>query len=107
MYTGFLRLATNSNDSIVAVHGLGGDPLRTWTAKDNKHAWLQDPEMLPQALPYARILTWGYDADIVDVMGGTTSDRILQHAHTFVSQLHADRSVRSFCDLGRTQILGS
>lgn len=49
--------------------------------------------MLPCAMPQARILTWGYDADVVDVMGGTSSDRILQHAHTLVPQLHADRSI--------------
>lgn len=84
---------SNCHHSIVAVHGLGGDPLKTWTAKHKDYSWLQDPEMLPKALPQARILTWGYDADTVNVMGRTSSDRILQHAHTLVSQLHADRSV--------------
>lgn len=75
------------------MHGLGGGPLKTWTAEGKNDPWLKDPAMLPRALPQARILAWGYDADVVDVMGGTSSDRILQHAHTLISQLHADRSV--------------
>jgi len=85
------------HDSVVAVHGLGGDALKTWTSKSNKDPWLKDPAMLPRAMPQARILTWGYDAEVVDVMGGTSSDRILQHAQTLISQLHADRSVRAPC----------
>ena len=92
----FRWLVLNLDYSIVAVHGLGGDPQKTWTAKDKKTSWLQDPMMLPQALPQARVLTWGYDADVFDVMGGTSSDRVLQHAQTLISQLHADRSVGIF-----------
>lgn len=53
--------------------------------------WLQ--EMLPFAVPNARILTWGYDARVISLFGGTSSERILQHAQTLISQLHADRSV--------------
>jgi len=48
--------------------------------------------MLPRLAPNARTLTWGYEADVLDVMGGTSSDRILQHAHTLIAHLHADRS---------------
>ncbi len=75
------------------MHGLGGDALKTWTAEGHENPWLSDPAMLPRVIPQARILTWGYDANVADVMGGTSSDRILQHAQTLVSQLHADRSV--------------
>ncbi|MCJ1285009.1 hypothetical protein MMC26_004346 [Xylographa opegraphella] len=47
---------------VIAIHGLNGHPRNTWTAK---HAgaevfWLQD--LLPKALPGARILTYGYDS---------------------------------------------
>ena len=49
--------------------------------------------MLPKALPNARILSWGYNADVHAFLGITSSDRIMQHAHTLVAQLQADREV--------------
>lgn len=55
--------------------------------------WLGDKDMLPKALPNARILTWGYNANVHSFMGSTSSDTILEHAHTLVAQLQADREV--------------
>lgn len=82
--------------SIVAVHGLNGDAYKTWTSDKGDICWLNDKSLLPKYLPKARILTWGYNANVTAPKGGTTSaDRILQHAHTLVAQLHADRKVRS------------
>lgn len=49
--------------------------------------------MLPKNLSNARILTWGYDANVMALLGSTSSDRILQHAQTLVANLEADRSV--------------
>lgn len=46
--------------SLVAVHGLGADPDRTWTT--NGVNWLKDPEMLPSAVPNARIMRFGYES---------------------------------------------
>lgn len=79
--------------SIVAVHGLNGDALKTWTSSKAKASWLGDPEMLPKAVKNARILTWGYNANVTALLGSTSSDRILQHAQTLVAQLEADRAV--------------
>ena len=45
---------------IVAVHGLGGHPYDTWT-HDNGIMWLRD--LLPQDIPNARVMTWGYDSE--------------------------------------------
>ena len=45
--------------SIVAVHGLDGHLEKSWTA-DNGILWLRD--LLPEKVPHARILTYGYDA---------------------------------------------
>ena len=54
---------------IVAVHGLNGKPLSTWTweprwtlAGSQSRLWLRD--FLPKAIPGARIFTFGYDAAI-------------------------------------------
>ena len=79
---------------VVALHGLYGDALKTWTTKGSEQCcWLNDPKMLPDKLPRARILSWGYNADVTALLGDTSSDRILHHAHTLVAQLQADREV--------------
>ncbi|VUC30279.1 unnamed protein product [Clonostachys rosea] len=41
---------------IVAIHGLGGHPIKTW--RSGKSVWLRD--FLPSAIPEARIFTFGY-----------------------------------------------
>lgn len=83
----------NDISSIVAVHGLYGNALQTWTSNLSKAIWLRDAEMLPKAVPNARIMTWGYNADVHAFLGHTSSDRIMQHAHTLVAQLQTDREV--------------
>jgi len=44
---------------IIAIHGLDGHLERSWTT-DNGTLWLRD--LLPEKIPRARILTYGYDA---------------------------------------------
>ena len=57
---GKLCNATNRYQfSIVAIHGLDGHLEKSWTA-DNGTLWLRD--LLPEKIPHARILTYGYDA---------------------------------------------
>ena len=50
--------------SIVAVHGLGGKRWDTWESKPKpgkpSKMWLND--FLPNTVPDARIMTYGYDA---------------------------------------------
>lgn len=49
---------------IVFVHGLFGHREHTWTGLQNKSImWPRD--LLPTDVPNARILTFGYDADVV------------------------------------------
>ncbi|KAH6856020.1 Alpha/Beta hydrolase protein [Chaetomium sp. MPI-CAGE-AT-0009] len=60
---GLQQLASpeGANLDIVFVHGLFGNRINTWTA-DNGVLW---PEtLLSQDIPDARILTFGYDADV-------------------------------------------
>ena len=79
--------------SVVAVHGLNGDPFQTWTSEGSDKMWLKDPDLLPFNLKNSRILTYGYNANVTAVFGKTSSDSILLHAHTLVAQLVADREV--------------
>ena len=53
-------LFTNVLSSIVAVHGLCGDPYDTWTEETSKKLWLRD--FLPFQVPNTRIMSYGYDS---------------------------------------------
>jgi len=80
--------------SIVAVHGLDGDAIRSWTTEPGKICWLNHPDLLPKYVKKARILTWGYNANTTSFSRrATSSERILQHAQTLVAHLSADREV--------------
>ena len=46
---------------MIAIHGLNGDPYRTWT-HENKSLWLA--EFLPRSLPGARVYSFGYDSAV-------------------------------------------
>ena len=48
-------------ESVIAVHGLGGDAFATWTSSDGD-MWLRDS--LPNDLPGCKIWTYGYDSAI-------------------------------------------
>lgn len=49
--------------SIILVHGLGGDRVKTWTWQDGERKVFWPKDLLPQACPTARILSFGYNAD--------------------------------------------
>ena len=81
---------------IVAVHGLNGDAVKSWTSDKLKICWLSHPDLLPKYLKCARVLTWGYNANTASLLGKKTStDRVLQHAQTLIAHLQADREVRT------------
>ena len=73
------------------VHGLNGNPYRTWTSDRSKTFWPK------QLLPYrlrevkARILVYGYDAKVTSFTDGEGTDKIYNHAEQFVSELAANR----------------
>ena len=47
---------------MVAVHGLGAIPEITWKEKKSGVNWLEHEAMLPNAIPEARIMRFGYDS---------------------------------------------
>ncbi|KAI1855087.1 hypothetical protein JX265_012275 [Neoarthrinium moseri] len=73
---------------VVLVHGLNGEPQKTWTAK-NGVFWPTD--LLPESLRDARanVLVYGYNADVYSKKhGGNPSDNfIYMHAQTLVTSL--------------------
>ncbi len=81
-------MLTDSISSIVAVHGLEEDLITAWLDLTSHVLWLRD--LLPQCIPHARILTYGYSVGGSPSLGGS-SERILQHAQTLVAELEADR----------------
>ncbi|KAJ3573630.1 hypothetical protein NPX13_g4628 [Xylaria arbuscula] len=73
---------------IILVHGLNGEPQKTWTAK-NGVFWPAD--LLPASLRDARanVLVYGYNADVYSKKhGANPSDNfIYMHAQTLVTSL--------------------
>jgi hypothetical protein len=53
----------------VALHGLNGSAIKTWTDKKG-HLWLRDS--LPDHIPNARIMTFGYDSALRSSKSKTT-----------------------------------
>ena len=66
----------------MAVHGLNGDQVNTWTNPKTEAFWLRD--YLPLDIPSARVMTFGYNADAA--FGNTTAD-ISDHAQDLLSSL--------------------
>lgn len=70
---------------IILIHGLTGDSLRTWQHQPSGVHWPTD--LLPKEIPEARILTFGYDADVTKLFGGPVGQSTLRnHAATLVSE---------------------
>jgi hypothetical protein len=77
-----MRAVSSLFASIVAVHGLDGEPTKTWTDPKTKAFWIKD--YLPQDVPDARILNFGYNARAA--FGNTTAE-VIDHAKDLLSSL--------------------
>ncbi|KAH8662953.1 Alpha/Beta hydrolase protein [Tricladium varicosporioides] len=74
---------------ICFVHGLTGNRDSTWTASGQSLPWPKT--FLPPKLSKARILTYGYDAYIVQ-KSVVSSNRLTDHATNLLNDLTADRA---------------
>ena len=74
---------------IVFVHGLTGNSYNTWLHKETGIHWPN--ALLKQDIPDARILTFGYDADVVNVWNPASSSRLSNHAENLVGDLVGKR----------------
>ncbi|KXX75211.1 Kinesin light chain [Madurella mycetomatis] len=79
----------NSVVDIVFVHGLTGDREKTWTAHGASEPWPKT--LLPSELPNSRILTFGYDAYVVDWRGMVSQNRISNHGWNLLTSLSSYR----------------
>jgi hypothetical protein len=79
-----MRQFTNEQGSVVFVHGLTGGLKKTWTHEDGTF-WPQD--LLPNDFPKARIMTFGYDADITHVFGQVSTNTLRDHGKTLCTNL--------------------
>ncbi|GAB1316537.1 Alpha/Beta hydrolase protein [Madurella fahalii] len=74
---------------VVAVHGLNGDCIRSWTSESptgTKTTWLN--ELLPYKLPNTRVMTFGYNAS---VLNNISIAGIREVARILLSQLRDKR----------------
>jgi len=69
---------------IVFIHGLNGGRLSTWT----KDGVLWPRDLLPQTIPNIRVMTFGYNADLVM---NTSTYGIRDHATKLLSSLRDKR----------------
>lgn len=72
------------------VHGLMGGRESTWTAKGQSQPWPQI--LLPEKLTKARILSFGYDADVVKFGKRTSNSVLTDHAKNLLNGLYRSRA---------------
>ena len=81
---------------IVFIHGLDGHPYDTWTSEEYKIFW--PAQLLPPITEKekARILVYGYDADVFAFTDDVSvcKDKIHNHAEHLVAELCANRRQR-------------
>ncbi|KAK8002369.1 response regulator [Apiospora arundinis] len=79
---------------IIAIHGLDTESPRTWIWEKNgtQVHWLRDSDMLPAAIPEARIYTYDWDAKVFD---HAPVQDLLDHADNLLGQVAAERSQNS------------
>ena len=79
------KLSLTFIPSIVFVHGLTGKRTTTWLADGAARPWPQ--ELLSEKIPEARILTYGYDADVVHFIKPAGQNTVCEHAKNLVGDL--------------------
>ena len=72
---------------IVFVHGLTGNAYNTWLYNDKGINLHWPSELLKQDLPDARIMSFGYDADIVNLWNPKSHSPLTGHAENMVGAL--------------------
>ncbi|KAL9623718.1 MAG: hypothetical protein Q9160_001948 [Pyrenula sp. 1 TL-2023] len=104
--TGYYGLRTISEPAhglgtsvdIVFLHGFTGDSQSTWLDKKSGVYWPKD--LLPEDIPTARVLSFGYEADVTKLFGPVSQNTLRNHAENFINDLadkRADANAVSPC----------
>jgi protein SERAC1 len=73
----------------VFVHGLCGHRRDTWTKDDV--CWPEKLLSKEQTLSHVRILTFGYDANVVNSAGHTSLNSLFEHSINLLNELSMER----------------
>jgi hypothetical protein len=73
---------------IIFIHGLTGSAYSTWLHKESGVHWPRD--LLKENMKHARIMTFGYDADVVNFWTHAAQDGISGYANDLLASI-ADR----------------
>ncbi|PKK46375.1 hypothetical protein CI102_11067 [Trichoderma harzianum] len=85
-----LTSVENAKVGVIFLHGLTGHREKTWTAEGEADPWPKS--LLPKDLPTARIITYGYDADILHLTRVAGQNTVREHAKTLINDLSALRT---------------
>lgn len=92
-----LHTPAEASVDIIFIHGITGHPYKTF-ATHEKAPTYWPTQLLSRDIPTARILAFGYNADVVKFFGPAGQNNIREHAATLISDVAAvrgeDRSVR-------------
>lgn len=93
-YVSSLALVVHRTNSVVAVHGIGANPDKTWETQGGN--WLRDSYMLPQAIPKSRIMRFGYGS--LWFGASPVKQRMSALAQNLLVALFRSRKVRKYFD---------
>jgi hypothetical protein len=75
---------------IIFVHGLTGDSYNTWLQPTSGIYW--PVQLLSKDISDARIMTFGYDADVTKFLGPVGQNNLRDHASNLLAELAARRA---------------
>jgi hypothetical protein len=74
---------------IIFVHGLRGHRENTWTDTAANVFWPRD--LLPEIMGTARVISWGYDANVANFLSAASQASVFGHAQTLLADLADQR----------------
>ncbi|PNP57410.1 hypothetical protein THARTR1_02407 [Trichoderma harzianum] len=90
MWQAELLIQSDTQLSVIFLHGLTGHREGTWTAEGEADPWPKS--LLPKDLPTARIITYGYDANVLHLTRVAGQNTVREHAKTLINDLSALRT---------------
>jgi len=87
---------------IVFIHGLTGNSYNTWLHRQSGVHWPRD--LVKHDIPNARVLSWGYDADVASFWGHASSNQLAEHARNLLGDLTRLRVETNSVSAGRIHL---